>query len=93
MTALLQSNWGRALAIVLALILIVSLAAIVLRSGPAAALEHLKRSVIALTAAVVIGLAASLRGSRELNRPWEAPQIGQEQLSNPGKEETIIDEE
>ena len=93
MTVFLHSGWGRALSVLLILVLLFALASIAFHSDPADWAQRLKKLALAVVASVVIGLAASLRGKQELERPWEAPLIGQTQLDETDRTETGLDEE
>ena len=93
MAAFLNSGWGRAFTILLVLALVLALAGAVLQGNPGKQPERLKKFSAAVCAAVVIGLAASLRGKQELERPWELPQIGLEQLDDPEMARSVPKEE
>ncbi len=92
MSAVLHSGWGRALAALLVLALVIALAAAVLGAAPEGRLERLKQTAAALCAAALIGFAAGLRGKRELERPWELPDFGLEQLDGERRTEASADD-
>ena len=93
MAAFLNSGWGRAFAILLVLALVLALVGAVFLGKPGKQLDQLKKFSAAVCAAAVIGLAASLRGKQELERPWELPPIGLEQLDDPETARSVPDEE
>ena len=93
MTAFLHSGWGRALSVLLILAMLFALAAAAFRADTARWPERLKKLALAVVVSVVIGLAAALRGKEAPERPWESPWIGQMQLDETDRTETVLDEE
>ena len=93
MAGVANTGLGRVLIVLLVLALIIMFAFVTLHSNPASSIEWLKNYAIALIVSLIIGFSAALRGKSELERPWDMPHIGQEQLDDREPLETILDQE
>ena len=87
-----NSGLVRVLVVILILALIVLFASATLRSSQTSPIKWLQNFALAIAASMIIGLSAALRGKNELERPWETPNIGQEQLDDRNPKETIWDQ-